>query len=64
VFTVENRGRKNERGKSPGYRGNSRKGRSKSILGNIECRNCGKKGHLKKYCRAPNKQRDGQDEKN
>jgi hypothetical protein len=33
-------------------------------LGNIECWNCGKKGHLKKDCRAPKKQRDGQQEKN
>jgi hypothetical protein len=36
------------------------KGRSKSSLGKIECLNCGKKGYLKKDCRAPMKQRDGQ----
>jgi hypothetical protein len=42
----------------------TRKGRSKSILGNIECWNCGKKGHLKKEYRAPKKQRDGRQEKN
>jgi hypothetical protein len=33
-------------------------------LGKIECWNCGKKGHLKKDCRAPKKQRDGQQERN
>ena len=37
---------------------NYRKGRSKSIFGKIECWNCGKKD-----CRAPKKQRDGQQEK-
>jgi len=26
--------------------------------------NCGKEGHLKKYCRAPKKQRDWQQERN
>jgi hypothetical protein len=61
---MENKGRQKDRGKGSKNRGNSRKGISKSILGNIECLNCGKKGHLKKYCRAPNKQRDGQWEKN
>jgi hypothetical protein len=45
---MENRGRQRERGKSPGNHGKSRKGRSKSRLGKIECWNCGKKGHLKK----------------
>jgi hypothetical protein len=50
--------------KESGNHGNSRKGRSKSILGNIECWNCRKKGHMKKDCRAPKKQRDGQQEKN
>jgi hypothetical protein len=61
---MENRGRKKDRGKGSGNRGNSRKGRSKSRLGKIECWNCGKKGHLKKDCRAPKKQRDGQQERN
>jgi hypothetical protein len=61
---MENRGRQKDRGKGSGNHGNSRKGRSKSIFGKIECWNCGKKGHLKKYCRAPKKQRDGQQEKN
>ena len=52
-----------ERGKSPGNRGKYRKGISKYKLGKIECWNCGKKRHLKKDCRAPKKQRDGQQEK-
>jgi hypothetical protein len=58
-LTVENRGRQRESGKSPGNHGKSRKGRSKSKLKNIECWNCGKKGHLKKHCRSPKKQGDG-----
>ena len=61
---MENKGRQNDRGKGPGNRENSRKGISKSRLGKIECWNCVKKGHLKKDCRAPKKQRDGQQEKN
>jgi hypothetical protein len=61
---METRGRKKERGKSTGNRANSRKGRSKSRIGKIECWNCGKKGNLKKDCRAPKKQRDGQQRKN
>jgi hypothetical protein len=64
ALNMENRGRQKDRGKGPGNRGNSRKSRSKSRLGKIECWNCGKKGHLKKHCRAPKKQRDGQREKN
>ena len=60
ALNMENRGRQKDRGKGSGNRGNSRKGRSKSRLGKIECWNCGKKGHLKKDCRAPKKQRDGQ----
>jgi hypothetical protein len=61
---MENRGRQKDRGKGLGNCGNSRKGRSKSRLRNIECWNCEKKAHLKKDCRAPKKQRDGQQEKN
>jgi hypothetical protein len=61
---MESRGRQKDRGKGLGNRGNTRKGRSKSRLGKIECWNCGKKGHLKKDCRAPKKQRDGQQERN
>jgi hypothetical protein len=64
VFTVENRGRQREREMSLGNHVNSRKGRSKSILGKIECWNCGKKGHLKKDNISPKKQGDGQHEKN
>jgi hypothetical protein len=64
VLNMDNRGRQKDRGKGFGKRGNSRKGRSKSRLGKIECWNCGKKGHLKKDCRAPKKQRDGQQERN
>jgi hypothetical protein len=64
ALNMENRGRQKDRGKGSGNRGNSRKGRSKSRLGKIECWNCGKKGHLKKDYRAPKKQRDGQQERN
>jgi hypothetical protein len=64
ALNMENRGRQKDRGKGLGNRGNSRKGRSKSRLGKIECWNCGKKGHLKKDYRAPKKQRDGQQERN
>ena len=51
ALTVETRGRKMERGKSPGYHSKSRKGRSKSRSG-IVCWKCGKKGHLKKDCKS------------
>jgi hypothetical protein len=61
---MKNRGRQKDRGKGSGNCGNSRKGRSISRLGNIECWNCGKKGHLKKDCKAPKKQTYGQQEKN
>jgi hypothetical protein len=64
ALNMENRGRQKDRGKGSGNHRNSRKGRSKSRLGKIECWNCGKKGHLKKDCRAPKKQRDGQQERN
>jgi hypothetical protein len=57
---MENEGRQKDRGKGSGNCGNSRKGRTKSGFGKIECWNCGKKGHLKKYCKASKKQRDGQ----
>jgi hypothetical protein len=59
-LNMENRGRQKDRGKGFENHGNSRKGRSKSRLGKIECWNCGKKGHMKKDWRAPKKQRDGQ----
>jgi hypothetical protein len=64
ALNMENRGRQKDRGKGPGNCENSRKGRSKSRLGKIECWNCGKKGHLKKHCRAPKKQRERQQERN
>jgi hypothetical protein len=64
ALNMENKGKKKDRGKGSGNRENSRKGRSKSKLGKIECWNCGKKGHMKKDCRAPKKQRDGQHERN
>jgi hypothetical protein len=64
ALNMENKGRQKDRGKGSGNRGNSRKGRSKSRLRKIECWNCGKKGYLKKYYKAPKKQRDGQQEKN
>jgi hypothetical protein len=61
---MENRGRQKDRGKGSGNHMNSRKDRSKSRLGKIECWNCGKRRHVKKDCRAPKKQRDGQQERN
>jgi hypothetical protein len=64
VLNMENRGRQKDRGKGSRNHENYRKGRSKSRLGKIECWNYGKKGYLKKDCRAPKKQRDGQQEKN
>ena len=59
---MESRGRQKERGKSPGNRGKYGKGRSKSRFGKIECSNYGKKGHLKKDCRAPKNKGDRQQE--
>ena len=59
---MESRGRRKERGKSLGNRGKSGKGRSKSRFGKIECWNWGKKGHLKKDCRAPKKKGERQQE--
>ena len=52
---MESRGRQNEKGRNPGNRGKSKNGRSKSRFRKIECWNYGKKGHLKKDCRAPKK---------
>ena len=60
--TMESRGIQKERGRSPGNHNKSRKGRFKSIFGKIECWNYGKKGHTKKYCRAPKKKGDEQHE--
>ena len=62
ALTMESRGRQNERGRSLGNRGKYKKGRSKSRFGKIECQNYGKKGHLKKDCRAPKKKGDRQQE--
>ena len=50
------------RGRRTGNQNKSRKGISKSRFGKIECWNCGKRGHLKKYCRAPKKKGDEQHE--
>ena len=55
ALTMESRGRQNERGRSLGNHSKSKKGISKSKFQKIECWNYGKKGHLKKYCRAPKK---------
>ena len=59
---MERRGRQMERGRIPGNPNTYRKGRSKSTFGKIECWNCGKKGHLKKDCRAPKKKGDKEQE--
>jgi hypothetical protein len=64
VLNMENRGRQKDIGNGSRNHENYRKGISKYRLRKIECCNCGKKGHLKKDCRAPKKQRDGQQEKN
>jgi hypothetical protein len=64
ALNMENKGRKKDRVKGSGNCGNYRKGRSKYIFVNIECWNFWKKGHMKKDCRAPKKQRDGHQEKN
>ena len=62
VLTMERKGIQRGRRRSSGNHNKSRKGISKSILGKIECWNCGKRGHLKKFCRAPKKKRDGKQE--
>ena len=62
ALTMESRGRQNERGRSPGNRSKSKKGRSKSRFGKIECWNYGKKGHLKKDYRAPKNKGEMQQE--
>ena len=62
ALNMESKGRQNERGRSPGNHSKSKKGRSKSIFRKIECWNCGKKGHLKKDCRAPKKKGERQQE--
>jgi len=63
-LTIEARGRKMEKGKSPGYRSKSRKDRSKSRSG-IVCWKCEKKGHLKKDCKSrKGKEGDAQQETN
>ena len=59
---MESRGRQKERGRSPGNRDKSKKGRSKSIFGKIECWNCGKREHVKKDDRAPKKKGYGKQE--
>ena len=59
---MESMGRKKERGRRLGNHNTSRKETSKSRLGNIECWNYGKRGHLKKYCRYPKKKGDKQQE--
>ena len=60
ALTMNSRGIPRDRGKSSGNHGKSRKDRSKSRPKNLECWNCGKKGHLKRDCKAPQKQEDGQ----
>ena len=64
MLTAETRGRKMERGKSPGYRSKSRKGISKSRSG-IVCWKCGKRGYLRKYYKSrKEKEGDAQQENN
>ena len=64
ALIAETRGRKMERGKNPGYRSKSRKGRSKSKSG-IVCWKCRKKGHKKEdYKSRKGKEGDAQQETN
>jgi hypothetical protein len=63
ALNTKNMGRQKDRGKFSRNHDNSRKGRSKSRFGKLQCWNCGKKIHLKKDYIAPKKQRDGQQEK-
>jgi len=64
ALTAETKGRKMERGKSPGYGSKSRKGKSKSRSG-IVCWKCGKKGHMNKDCKSwKGKEGDTQQENN
>ena len=59
---MESGGTQNERGRSPGNHGKSKKGKSNSRFRKIQCWNCGKKGHLKKDYKAPKKKGDRQQE--
>ena len=52
---MESKGRQRERGRSLGNHNKSRKGKYKPIFGKIECWKCGKRGQLKKDCRATEK---------
>ena len=49
---MESRVRQKERGRSLGNHNKYKKGRSKYIFGKIEYWNYGKRGHMKKDCRA------------
>ena len=62
ALTMERRRRQKERGRIPGNHNKYRKGRSKSRLRKIECRNCVKRRHMKKDCKAPKKKRGGKQE--
>ena len=62
TLTMENRGRQRARVRIPCNHNKSRKGRSKSIFGKIECWNCGKRGHLRKDYRGPKKKGGGKQE--
>ena len=62
VLTMERKGRQNERGRILRNHDKYKKGKSKSRFRKIECWNCGKKGHLKKDCRAPKKKGERREE--
>ena len=62
ALTMESRENQRERGRILGNRNKSRKGKSKSRFGKIECWNYGKRGHLKKDCKSPKKKGDRQQE--
>ena len=57
-MTIESRGRQRERVRILGNWNKYIKGIYKSILGKIECWKCGKRGLLKKDCRAPKNKGD------
>ena len=59
ALTMESREKKSERGRNPSNHCKYTKDISKSILGKIECWKCGKRGLLKKDCRAPKMKGEG-----
>ena len=59
ALTMDSKRRQRVGGRSPHNHNKSIKGRSKSIFKNIECQNCGKRGHMKKDKKYPKNKGDG-----